>query len=360
MAHDHKIDGVNTSGIPSCTRAYAKAVVDPFSDVPDVCLPSTLLPLPSRKFITRATITWQTGTNNVGALIVVPQYTWTSGLACFYASGSTFPGTMSDVVNAAAVGITPSGAVAPMSNGLDTNILVRLCTFGSKTKATTPGMNRGGVMFSNGVGERLDLQASGLARTYQECFADTASVRVPFGTGDTSMGTTACGPTLPPHLDFTQSNTASLGSAYFMIGATSSAPQSFITEFVFYWEVIEQTNTSGLTPSHAEPSFSGAVVAAINSTVMANPGGESHRSAGFLSRVKGLLKTGWDAVRPVVKAVAPSAIRAGLNFVPGVGPALSAIAGAAGPMAMRVVQRAIQSRQPQGRPQQQRIAAKRK
>jgi len=362
MAHkDHKIEGVNTAGVPSCTIGYAKAVMDPFADVPDVCMPSTLLPLPSRKYTTRATVQWSTGTGGVGGVCVQPQLTWTGGLPNIYASTSGFAGVPGSVVDATALGMSFLSVQAPTNNAPNNNILGRLATFGSRTKSVTPGMTRGGVMFSDIVAERTEIQVAGLARTWAQCFSDTAAIRVPFGTGDTRMDTTACGPALPAHLDFTPTDNPFMQTVYFMVGAFSSEPQSFITEFVFYWEIIEQLNPSGLTPSHAEPSYAGAVVSAINTVVLANPGGESHRSTGFLSRLKGLVKDGWDALRPVARVAAPLA-RAALNFVPAVGPALSAATQAIGPMAARLAQRAVaRAIAPRGgaRPQA-RIAAKRR
>jgi len=331
--------------VPHCTKAFAKAVIDPFSDVENVCLPCTLLPLPSRKYVTRATVQWSTGTANIGLLLVAPQISWTSGTPSIWYSGATYAGTSASVVDSAAIGMTATAVVSPTSAALTAGTLVRLATFGTKTSVTTPGMNRGGTLFSDQSAERYSLTSTSLSRQIGQCFSDTAACRMPFGTGQQQMHTTGIGPSLPAHIDFTVSNDPNLNAPYFMIGCSSTAAQSMLTEFIFYWEVIDVLNPSGLTPSHAEPSFAGAVVASVNSVIAANPGGDHHRSPNFLQRFGKLLGDGWKAVSPVVKAVAPSLVRGALSFVPGVGPALSAIAGAAGPMAMRAIGGAIRSRQ---------------
>lgn len=335
--------------VPSCTQAYFRACTDPFLDVPDVCLPATLLPLPTRKFVTRTTVQWQTGSLNVGQLCILPQWTSSSANQSVYYSTGAFANSMATVINATAPGMGSVAVNSVMSNAPDPNVRVRLATWGVKTYPTTPGMTRGGTMFAYQSAQRSDLQVAGLGKSLQECFSDNAAVRVPFGTDNTTCTVIGNGPTLPVHLELVPSDDSSpsstLPAAYAVVGCVSTESQSLTSDLIFYWEVVEVFNSSGLSPSHSETSFSGAVVAAVNSTISDNPAGADHKSKSFTSRLWAIAKAGFQAVAPVVRVLAPKIARTAMSFIPAVGPALSAAAGVAAPLALRALSRAIQSRQ---------------
>lgn len=290
--------------MPECTALYAKAALEPFSPEvigKEVCLPSTLLPLPSRKFHTRATVDWATGTGKYGFLAVKPGGCWTSATQFVGYSEAGYTGTSSSypAFSVAAGATAVVGVVSPMSAALGDSPRVRLVSMGTRTWVTTPGLNRGGTLWGVQAPDRQDMQSGGTwATSFSQSVVRDSTARLNFGTEKACLEYIAAGPANPEDLEFLNSNAPYLANCWFYLAATSSAAQTFQTELIFHWEVIE-INGTAKTMSHSDPSHSGAVVSALSNAVINNPGHVNHGGKWLRDAWKEV-KEGWRAVSPIL------------------------------------------------------------
>lgn len=298
MSSSKKIDKY----VPPCTLHYAEAMVDPFGPVSglDVCLPSTLLPLPTRKFTTKAMITWETGTNGVGFLAVKPGTSWTLGVNSIRATDATYAGTVGSYVAFSGAGTTGFPMTSIYATALSTNVLVRLVAFGTRTRVVTPGLNRGGVLTGYQSANRGDMSSTGTAAMTLGLMKSQGAAAVKaFGTETSRFDYHLSGPSQPDHLELLNSNSNVLDNIALALVCESSEPQKLITEMIAYWELIDLASSSDRTLSHSDPAHAGSVVAAVSSAVLNNAGHMPH-GGGFADKVWAGIRAGWSAVSPYV------------------------------------------------------------
>lgn len=308
-----------------CSRDYADALIDPFGASKDkeICLPATLLPLPSQKFKTRAIVNWKTSsTTFVGWLICAPQMTWTtdsSGSAPIHFTNDLYLGNVGTNFALSGTGIGGAFPQGPIGRPFGKNAKVRLVTFGSKTMCTTPGLNRGGKL--GGVVNALHADLTGSAPTQLD--NDQASCMRGFGTGELDFRVSGGGPVSPDELEFQWGDgsapDSSILNSYFAIWCSSTVAQSFTTEMIFYWEIIGVNSATApflsgeLSQSHSDPGPSGSANAAVASVLTNNPSHEDHGRP-WMARARAALSAAWhgfQSVKPeTVRSLVATAMRA--------------------------------------------------
>lgn len=309
--------------IHPCTKNYADALIDPFGPVKDkeVCLPATLMPLPSWKYTTRCVINWSTGTASCGWVLIQPGQSYTSNGSCFRATNNSYTGTPATPYALVGTGIFNATVNSPYSGVQASNASrVRLVTWGSKTMCTTAGLNRGGRI----IGVHSPVHGNLNATVPSVSDSSMSMCMEAFGTGELDFRFYGGGPVDPTELEFQQDDGASPGSVLnnytAAIWATSSVFQTFTTEFIFYWETIPVIPTSGgqassaLTMSHADPGPSATAGAIVASQIMDNPGHFPHGGK-FMQRVRAMVSAAWQGfqsqVTPAtVRSLVATAVRA--------------------------------------------------
>lgn len=309
--------------IHPCTKNYADALIDPFGPVKDkeVCLPATLMPLPSWKYTTRTVINWATGPGGMGFVLVQPGASYTSNGSCFRATNNTYPGTPATAYALSGTGFFNPTVNSPYGGVQGSNASrVRLVTWGSKTMCTTAGLNRGGRI----IGVHSPVHGNLVATVPSLSDSAMSMCMEGFGTGELDFRFNGGGPVDPTELEFQQDDGASPGSVLLnytsAIWATSSTLQTFTSEFIFYWETIPVLASSGgqastaLTMSHADPGPSATAGAIVASQIMDNPGHMPHGGK-FAAKVRSMVNAAWQGFQAqmtpsTVKSLVATALRA--------------------------------------------------
>lgn len=293
-----------------CTQHYTEALLDPFGPVStkEVCLPATLLPLPSLKFTTRLVVPWYTGIGGAGYLLFRPGRSWTSGQTCAYATtaGNSVTAATVTTITADANGTTfSSRSPMTMSPTGQTNPRVRLVTCGMKTICATPGLNRGGMIAGLVNVNHNSIQGSTLAQV--DVYPQVA--RKGFGTENLDFRLDYGGPMREEELTFSAPDDVGLNPSSMMVYCVTSAssPQNFQTEIICYWEATG--DLEGQTASEADPGPAGTAAAVVQSQIMNNKGNSPH-SGKWLSDTWSMVKSAWKQYAPSSSTVS-SMIRTG-------------------------------------------------
>jgi hypothetical protein len=292
-----------------CTQHYTEALLDPFGPVSgkEVCLPATLLPLPSLKFTTRLVVPWYTGTGGAGYLLFRPGRSWTSGQTCAYATiaGNTVGTSTVTTVTPDANGVAFSSRSPMTMSPAGLNPRVRLVTCGMKTICATPGLNRGGMIAGLVNTNHNSIAGSTLAQV--DVFPQVA--RKGFGTDALDFRLNFGGPVREDELAFSSPTDTSLDTSCMMVFCVTSAssPQNFQTEIICYWEATG--DLEGQTASEADPGPAGTAAAVVQSQIMNNKGNSPH-SGKWLSETWSMVKSAWKQYAPSSSTVS-SMIRTG-------------------------------------------------
>lgn len=328
--------------IHPCTKEYASALVDPFSMKDrEVCLPATLLPLPSWKFTSRAVVNWAIGTGGCGYCLVVPGQTHTTASFPIAFTNNTYAGVPTTTFSTVAgAGVALAKVNSPYTSATG-NARIRLVTCGSRTISTTPGMNRGGRICAVANPTHNTLSGGNPAAFD----VSPAMVMEGFGTSELDFRFNFGGPVDPTELEF-QSDDGSapgslLGSWSMAIYGFSSSVQTLTTELIFYWEVIPVAATSSgtvpissVTISAADPGPAGSALAVVANAVFNNPEHQPHGKS-WQARAKQMIQTAWQGFQhPVTQNVVRSLIATAIRTAGVVG---SAYAGPAAAMAGQLV-----------------------
>jgi len=321
----------------ACTELYAEALLDPFS--PKVMAEAPCSPLvtavPTRKFASRATITWGTGTGGYGYVLIRPNYTWSSSPTPLVYTDASFTDIGSDLPVTSGTGVYPVGVVSPFSAAASADTKVRLVSWGSRTNVITPGLERGGDLYQYNSSLRRDLTAIGSPTLAGARSLDETSVATFSAGGRSSFEFIGGAPTQEFEKEFVDSTDSRLTWTAMVVGysATHSVSQTFRTDFVFHWEIYGE-NTTGKTSSHADPAYAAPVLAVVNDFVVNNPAHEPHES--FRASAWRAIRRAWAELSSlatpanVAQAAYAAASAAGGDYAP------------AGALVYRGAQRALQ------------------
>lgn len=308
------------STVADCSKDFAKVLVNPVEyDGKLPCMPATLLPLPTWKVRIIDRIVWSVGTGGAGWLILSPQRslgTNVSGQKAIQYTTSSYAGT-------AGSGLTPGGAGTAeadfqvpftLDGSTYASYSARLVAIGTKTIVTTPGLNRGGKLYSYVHPDRADVTANSSNNLIARMGVNTVGV----GANSTEpFYSTHGGPRFPSDLDiglmitsgttWVPSGTAPGWNHAIMM--TSSEPQSLETELVGYWEVIKPSGATLNTVSHSEPGTAGAANSVVWDYLARNPSRDP--LAKSQGRLMGLIHEAWRSLGHVdVDAVVQQSLRA--------------------------------------------------
>ena len=304
-----------------CSRDFAKALVSPGDYTGDpLCLPSTLLPLPSWKFKSTAQVTFQVPAGGWGHCVLDPQYTF-GNITAFanrpiIVTGAGFGGS-SIVPTGSTTGCTALEVRSPSSVGTrGPNFTTRLVTWGACAQNTTPLLNRGGSVLCYSDPNHTSISGyDALALT-----GNTSAAWTAVNGGAQNFGLLGGGPVLEAELAFQEKDAAY--TPYAVISATATTAQVYTVSLVFHWEVIA-TAGSVRSPSHCDPGPSGSVVAAVQNLLENNPDHVNHGAPSFIAKLK-------STVASTLKQFEPKDL---LKLIkPAIATALSAYTGSPAPL----------------------------
>lgn len=286
---------------PAACR-FAEALLYPERNLSNVGLPSGELALPSWKFRTTCTVTWSTGVTDVGCLSIDPYNCWVAGngSAAVLATTSSFGGTT--IPTGTSANVLAANIRSPYAswNGTDQ---FRLVACGAVTEPITPGLNRGGLLFS--YVDPQHISQGGFAISGHE--GQQSSTVHCFGTG-AAMIKSLYGP--PVKTDELQFRSAVSASRPWVIGAFSAESQTFFTTLTFYYEMTGG-NMSSMTPSESSPQQAAIIGSAVADAVLSNP---SHQpmTEGFVHSLgRGIS----DQLSRVGYALGSALIHGGVSYV---------------------------------------------
>lgn len=243
---------------------YAESLLYPERNLSNVALPSGELALPSYKIRTTCTAFWSTGDTGVGCLSIDPYNCWVAGIgsSAVLATTSSFSGTT--VPSGTSANVLAQSILSPYSawNGTDQ---FRLVAAGAETRPVTPGLDRGGVLFSYVDTQHLSAAGSTISAVQN---LQSSSITC-FGTESLTVKS-LFGP--PVKIDEVQFRAPTSNSRPWVIGAFSASNtihQTFLTTLVFYYE-LTGPNMSSMTPSESAPQQASIIGSTVADAVLSN------------------------------------------------------------------------------------------
>lgn len=271
-----------------------------------VCLPATLLPLPSWKYQVMSVFDFQTSTaTGVGwAMIDIRTAATTAANSIYYTVAGYLGGSGTGFAKSG-TGINAATMMSPNTLAITNINEVRLVAISMVIEPTTPGLNRGGSLFGFTEPNHQDI-VTGLFTPNTVLSAPSCTFQG-FGTETVRFLVNSGPPVNPAELEFT----SSAGPVTCMVAvAISSAPQSFHVKVVGHYEAIQVTASPTRTISHADPAGAGAVGSAVANAIHGS-GQDPHGSRPFIQRAINFLgqavAVALPAVGQAIRAAAPVA-----------------------------------------------------
>lgn len=286
-----------------CTRDYFKALVDAGRCAKGVCLPATLLPIPSWKYQAELVGEFGTGTNGVGWILVDLQQFATSAAASVWYTSATYTGTVATGLAKSGTGITAAVCNSPNASAISITNTVRLVAMSITVEPTTPGLNRGGSLTGWVEPSHQDLAAGGA--TVASIIAAPASTFMGYGVNAVRFLHNAGPPVTPVELEFQDTIVA---KAALVVAVVSTSAQTLHYHVSAHYEAVQTAGAFVRTVSHVDPAGAGAVTAAVNNAIQTNSR-DPHNSRPWYVRA---LRMVGDAVSmvlptagPIIRAAAP-------------------------------------------------------
>lgn len=282
-----------------CTRDFARALIDPVNyNGPDLCLPSTLLPLPSFKFRSTAQITVSNPPGGWGHIVVSPQSTYSATTSPILYTNNAYSGS-SLIPTAVTTGVFGTGVRSPNTLNRPA-VAARLVTWGMECRNVTALLNRGGAVLAYSHPEHVTLAGANAADVPSNPSASYTAVHG----GEQCFRLCGGGPVREEELSFQTTGTSVPYACFSFNGATE---QTYTVTLVFHWELVTTAGASR-TPSHADPGPSGSVLASVQNALENNPDHENHGAPSFFGKLKSAVHSALSGYEPkdLMKLIKPA------------------------------------------------------